>query len=104
MWHHLADIESDMSALHRVDDIWSMPAQRFFKLAWRLPAYRGVMRERVMADQRENEQANPTAPPVESYESAPSASQRRVVPATRAVLESNPAFAGIFAFGSTSGG
>lgn len=44
MPRHLADIESDMSAIHRVDDMWSMEAGKFFRLARRLPAYQGVMR------------------------------------------------------------
>ena len=44
MIKHLDDIESDLSAVHRIDDIWTMEAGRFFRLAWRLPAYQGVMR------------------------------------------------------------
>jgi hypothetical protein len=42
----LDDIESDMSAFHRVDDIEVMPAGRFFRLAARLPAYSGAVRHR----------------------------------------------------------
>ena len=33
-----------MSAVHRIDDIWSMEAGKFFRFARRLPAYQGVMR------------------------------------------------------------
>lgn len=33
-----------MSAIHRIDDIWSMEAGKFFRFARRLPAYQGVMR------------------------------------------------------------
>lgn len=41
---HLDDVESDMSAIHRIDDIYAMEAGRFFRFARRLPAYQGVMR------------------------------------------------------------
>lgn len=46
-----------MSVFHRVDDIYSMPGPRFFRLAARLPAYEGVMRLRLM---EEHERRNPT--------------------------------------------
>ena len=38
-----------MSAFHRVDDIEAMPAARFFELAYRLPAYQGVLQLRIRA-------------------------------------------------------
>lgn len=45
-----------MSAIHRIDDIWSMEAGRFFRFARRLPAYQGVMRtvaeQQAMREQR----------------------------------------------------
>lgn len=44
MLGHLRDIESDMSAVHRITNIWAMDGPRFFAYAWRLPAYKGVMR------------------------------------------------------------
>lgn len=44
MLRHIRDIESDMSAFHRIDNIWAMNGPRFFALAYRLPAYKGVMR------------------------------------------------------------
>lgn len=44
MLKHLDDIESDMSAIHRIDDIWSMNGPRFFRFAYRLPAYKGTVR------------------------------------------------------------
>lgn len=44
MLRYLADVESDMSAIHRVEDIWSMEAGKFFRYARRLPAYQGIMR------------------------------------------------------------
>lgn len=43
MVHHLEDIRSDLSVLHRVDDMESMPAPRFFALAYRLDAYQSVI-------------------------------------------------------------
>jgi hypothetical protein len=88
---HLADIESDMSAIHRVDDIWSMPGARFFRLAWRLPAYEGVMRARVMQAHE-----TPRGAPQPARRAAPS---RQVNPGTRATIQADPAFRGIFSFG-----
>lgn len=43
-----------MSAIHRVDDVASMDARRYFMLAGRLPAYPGVMQVRVQAVLAEN--------------------------------------------------
>lgn len=47
MLRHLGDVESDLSAFHRIDDIWSMNGPRFFRLAERLPAYQGAIRARA---------------------------------------------------------
>lgn len=58
MLHHLDDIESDLSAFHRIDDMWAMEAGRFFRFAYRLPAYQGAMRARAenqaMQEQKRN--------------------------------------------------
>lgn len=53
MLDHIDDIESDMSAIHRIGpaDLWAddypLDARTFFKLARRLFAYKGVMRLRA---------------------------------------------------------
>jgi hypothetical protein len=52
---HLDDIESDLSAFHRIDDMWAMEAGRFFRLAYRLPAYQGAMRARAEAQAMEEQ-------------------------------------------------
>lgn len=44
---YLDDLESDFSAIHRIGDMYAMDGPRFFRLAHRLPAYRGVMRMRA---------------------------------------------------------
>jgi len=44
---HLDDVESDLSAFHRIDNMWEMEAGRFFRFAFRLPAYQGAMRARA---------------------------------------------------------
>lgn len=51
MWtvDHLADIESDFSVFHRVDDPLSLSGPEFFRKAHRLPAYSGVLAARVAA-------------------------------------------------------
>lgn len=66
MLDHLEDIESDMSAIHRIDDIHAVSARRFFALVPRLPAYPGVMQVRVQAELEnptETLLAEPSAPP-----------------------------------------
>lgn len=95
---HLADIESDMSAFHRVDDIWSMPARKFFPFAFRLAAYQGVMQARAIEAERE---AQPAPPPRSQGDwPAPAASgQRREVPATKVALQNDPVFGGLISFG-----
>lgn len=87
-----------MSAFHRVDDIWSMPPARFFSLAWRLPCYRGVMRERVLAEQRDGEAARPAA---QSQGQAPrGVSPRAPEPVTEAAVAADPDVLGrLFSFG-----
>lgn len=95
---HLADLESDMSAIHRVDDIWSMPAARLFRMAWRLPHYQGVMRDAVLAEQHEHGENTG----VQSWQApAPQPRRQEPLPATKAVVMSDPALAGIFSFGGS---
>lgn len=55
MLEYLDDIESDMSAIHRIDDMWSMEAGRFFRFAFRLPAYKGAMRARAETQAMQDE-------------------------------------------------
>lgn len=47
-------MESDLSVFHRIDDIETLTAQRFFMLATRLFAYEGALRYTA---QREREEA-----------------------------------------------
>jgi len=56
MWviDHLEDVRSDLSVFHRIDFLEEMPSRRFFSLAYRLVAYKGVVRARV-----EHENNNP---------------------------------------------
>jgi len=51
-----------MSAIHRIDDIWSMNAERFYRLAYRLPAYQGVLR--MIAENQANEEHRRNGGPV----------------------------------------
>lgn len=99
MWvgDRLADVESDMSVFHRVDDIRQMPPARFFMLAHRLPAYRGVMREVALAQQRDRD-AEPVPVAARTAAPAPRPSASRDSPVTKAALH-DPAFKGIFSFG-----
>jgi hypothetical protein len=38
---------SDFSVFHRVDDVTALPGPVFFRMAWRLASYQGVMAIRV---------------------------------------------------------
>lgn len=53
MIDYLADLESDFSRFHRVDDIHELDGPRFFRMAWRISAYGGVMAMRLEAQQHD---------------------------------------------------
>lgn len=55
MLGYLDDIRSDLSAIHRVDDMEAMNSVRFAQLAPRLSAYQGVMAIRVSNELAEDE-------------------------------------------------
>jgi hypothetical protein len=61
---HLDDIESDLSAHHRVDDVYSMESRKYFKFAARLHGYRGIMRFRYeqLAAEEQEKGKSPTPP------------------------------------------
>lgn len=68
MWttEHEADIASDLSAFHRIDDPLSIDGPRYFTLAQRLGAYAGVMAAIYTERQRrerEGESGAPSAAP-----------------------------------------
>ena len=104
---YLPDIESDMSAFHRVDDVYLMPGPRFFSLARRLGTYQGAMAARLHAERDEPQQRPAQSRPAVQA-AAPARQQPTVapVPATKAALLSNPAFRingqSIFSFGKAS--
>ena len=58
MWtlEYEADIASDLSAFHRVDDPMTISGPRYFSLAMRLTAYAGVMA--AIAEQRRQDEEN----------------------------------------------
>lgn len=76
MLDHLADLESDFSAIHRVDDIYQLDGPRFFRLAWRISAYKGVIHMRLQ------EQDMQRQAPVVSQGSATQAAPVRARPRT----------------------
>lgn len=84
-----------MSVFHRVDDISVMPGRAFFRLAWRLPAYRGVMRERMLARQAQDDDS---AAPAPQARYAPYAPPREVNPGTKATIQADPVLAGLISF------
>ena len=92
---YVDDLESDFSVFHRVDDIMSLPAPEFFRKAWRLGSYAGVMQARLV--EQEPDPAPPHSPASQDIRSAPG---RDINPGTRATLQADPAFTGIFSFES----
>lgn len=72
MWvlDHEADIASDLSAIHRVDDPMTLDGPRYFSLAVRLAAYAGVIQARAVAAREEAEKGGSGA-----HSAAPTASR-----------------------------
>lgn len=91
---HLDDIASDLSVFHRIDDVLGLDGPTLWRLAWRLPHYRGCMRgvvERLQADEETGtSQASPR--PARSSTSP-------IVQGTATALQSAPAFAADGMFG-----
>lgn len=89
MYSYLEDVESDMSAFHRIDDVGGMAAQLFIDRATRLSAYKGVIRARIESEQNEN-----------SSSSTPARGGRdgldRTVDSDGATLASDPGLGGVF--------
>ena len=80
-----------------------MPAATFFALAPRLAAYQGAMRARLQTEAAEDEDEPP--PQVPSIPPPVAAGQPvQMVGASRAELQSEPTFAGIFSFGQGGSG
>lgn len=94
MLDYLDDIASDFSVFHRVDDIGELPGPLFFKRAYRLAAYQGVMQARVNETAVEDQQPSGTQQPF-TY----GTSRQDINPGTKATLMTEPAFAGVFSFG-----
>jgi hypothetical protein len=93
MLDYLDDIASDLSAFHRIDDATALDGPTFLKLAWRLPAYTGVMQSRALAEQNKERRPAPKAA------SGPARGGDQINPGTRTTLMAEPAFAGVFSFG-----
>lgn len=66
MWttEHEADIASDLSAFHRIDDPLSIDGPRYFTLAQRVGAYAGVMAAIYTERQRREREGESGAPSV----------------------------------------
>lgn len=96
MLDHLDDIASDMSVFHRIDDVSSLDGPTFFRLAWRLTAYTGVMQARAVAESETSSPAQPAAQQPFAYGAT---ARQEINPGTKATLMAEPAFAGVFSFG-----
>lgn len=56
--NYLDDIESDLSAFHRVDDYLDMDCLKFFRLAFRLVHYQGAVRAQAENNSEEEGYSN----------------------------------------------
>lgn len=90
---YFEEVESDMSAFHRIDDVYAMPAPRFINLAVRLFAYKGIIRALYEAEQHREQQEQL---PASVRSRTPSRAGNRNVPSDAATLATDPAFAGQF--------
>lgn len=59
------DIESDLSAFHRVDDPMRLDGPRYFMLATRLAAYTGVVAARMYKLRQDQEGGAPSGAPAQ---------------------------------------
>ncbi len=91
---------SDFSAIHQVRDVTALPGPVFFKFAFRLAAYKSVMRARV-EDAIAEETAAGDSPSARQAPDVNPASRRGVthVPATRVALQAHPQLSQIISFG-----
>ncbi|MEU8920293.1 hypothetical protein AB0D10_05055 [Kitasatospora sp. NPDC048545] len=96
MLDHLDDLASDFSVFHRIPDVTVLDGPTFLRLAWRMPAYQGVMQARAAAYQEADTSAGATP------RMAPGRHEE-INPGTRTSLMADPAFAGLFSYGSSRG-
>lgn len=89
MLDHLADLEADFRAIYRIDDMRSLSGPRFFRLAWRVAAYSGVMAARVNAQADDDEQP--------ARRGASTGQVERVEP-TRTAIEADPILSSLISF------
>lgn len=58
---HVADLDADFLAIYGIDDMLSLPAARWLRLAYRVSAYEGVMAARLRTLQEEKVDEVPAA-------------------------------------------
>lgn len=63
MLDDLEEIESDLSVLHRIDDMGAMPARRFWRLVAHLESYGGAVAVKHRSARPDPRQEGPPMPP-----------------------------------------
>ena len=91
IWH-LDDLVSDFSAIHRISDITAMPGPGFFRAAWRLAAYQGVIAARAHEAREGQPDSSPSSTPVAARR------DRVEVPATKAAIGLDPVLSKVISF------
>jgi hypothetical protein len=90
MHEHRADVESDLSVFHRIDDLSSVHPQRLIDLVVRLGFYQGVVQARLRAE----------AAAEDASQSVPlDLGSDRVVDSSSAVLAVDPVLGGLIDIG-----
>lgn len=85
MTEHLDDLEADFLAIYRVDNMLQLPAAKFFRLAERCAAYKGVIQARIVAEHQAAEESRTST----STSTNPPPPTRKAPPTTSAAQRLN---------------
>lgn len=99
---HVADLEADFLAFYGVDDMLGLPGPRFLRLAFRVPAYAGVMAARAETIRRAETEPAPVTPRAAARVADPNGP--RVVPGDRTALAADPVFGDLMEIGGARRG
>lgn len=92
MWitEHEADVASDLSAFHRIDDPMTLDGPRYFSLATRLIAYAGICQAIYLYEREEEKKGNRPATRRTASAAGSYASPVEVVPEASALALLEP--------------
>lgn len=97
---YLDDVESDLSAFHRIDDMYALDGPTLLRLAIRLPAYEGVLRARAMAEAADEEKASPASRAPQARQPGGGMQYDAPDTITPATVAQDPVLASLISFGT----